>query len=73
MTNYVSHTELDQAIQVVVEDIRETEARLRGEFSSAVLVLERHLDKQDTRLDQVLLALLAGLFLILTAVIYLVK
>lgn len=71
MTDHVTHEELDEAIQAVHERIDETENTLRREFGHAAHRLEEHLDRQDTRLDQIMLALLAGLFVVIGALIYL--
>lgn len=71
MVDHVTHEELDDAIQAVHERIDETEATLRREFGHAAQHLEQHLsdqdkrfDKQDDRLNQIMLAVIGGLFII---------
>ena len=52
--SYVTHDELGAAIAAVTEDIRDTEQRLREEFTNAVRFeadrTEKHLDAQDETL-----------------------
>jgi hypothetical protein len=62
---WVTHSELDDALDAVREDIAETEHRLRGEFTSAVRYeIDRvhvHLEKQDESLKWIQRTLLTAL------------
>lgn len=56
--SFVTHEELDKAIEAVREDIGETEQRLRSEFTDAMRFefnrTEKHLDQQDGKINWVL-------------------
>src|SRR5579862_1439462 len=58
VAEFVTHSELDDAIQAVREDIVDTETRLRTEFTNTVRYevgrVDDHLGVQDTRISWVL-------------------
>lgn len=74
LNGFVTRSDLDTAIADVREDIRETEDRLRTEFSDRmsfeILRFDRHLDSQDTRLTWILGVLLSLLVAVIAALVY---
>ena len=77
MSNYVSQDDLDEAIADVREDIRDTENRLREEFTGAVRYevnrMDRHLDTQDNSIKWIQRYALTSLVLIVCALIALIS
>lgn len=71
--SYVTHEELDAAIAAVTEDIRDTEHRLRNEFTSAfrheIDRFDTHLTEQDHKLMWINRWTLTALVSILAAII----
>lgn len=69
MTDFVTRSELDEAITDVRREADEMEQRLRGEFTGTVRYeigkLDKHLDQQDAKFHWVL----GVLFSLLVAVI----
>ena len=76
MTDFVTHDELSEAIAAVTDDIRDTEQRLRDEFTTAVRFeaerTEKHLDAQDETLKWINRWALGGLLMVICALIYLI-
>ena len=74
--SFVTHDELGEAIAAVTEDIRDTEERLRTEFTNAVRYegdrTDRHLATQDESIRWILRTAITSLVLIVGALIYLV-
>lgn len=76
MDDWVTRRELDDAITAVREDIAETEARLRTEFTSTVRYevgkVDLHLAQQDESLKWIFRTLVGGLItLIVLLILYL--
>lgn len=76
MSDYVTHTELEQAIRNVVDRIDETEQILRTEFHDAfkfeIKRFDRHLGEQDETLKWINRWTLAVLVSVIIALIYLI-
>lgn len=76
MNDWVSRSELDDAIDRVTADIRDTENKLRTEFTSTVRFevgrIDSHLDAQDERLTWIYRFALGALVTIIAGLIYLI-
>ena len=77
MTNYITSDQLTEAITAVTRDIRETEHRLRTEFTSAMWHeggrIDKHLESQDETLKWINRWALGALVTVICALIYLVR
>lgn len=76
MTDFVTHNELAEAIQSVTDDIRDTEQRLRDEFTGAVRFelsrVDDHLVAQDETLKWINRWALGILVTVIAALILLI-
>ena len=76
MSDFVTQVELTEAIAAVTEDIRDTERRLRSEFTAVVRYegdrTDGHLASQDEKLVWINRWTLGTLVAIIVALIYLV-
>ena len=72
--DYVTRTELDEAIDAVRDDIRETEERLREEWTNTVRFevgrVDSHLGVQDSKIDWTLRLIVTLLVTVIGALIY---
>ena len=76
MSDYITRSELDDAIAAVTEDIRETEQRLDEKFTNTVRWeigrVDKHLSDQDESLKWIQRFALGALLTVIAALIYLV-
>lgn len=76
MSNYVTGQELSDAIAAVTADIRDTETRLRDEFTGTVRFevgrMDTHLGDQDETLKWINRWALGSLVLVVVGLLYLI-
>ena len=74
MAEFVTHTELDEAIAAVKDDIAETEQRLRREWKETVRFevgrVDTHLDAQDGKIDRVFYLIVTMLLSLVSSAVY---